>query len=200
MTKTGQALIVIDMQNDCCHHDGVYNKHGLPIANISNIVPNIVETINFCQKMQIPSLSTKITVLEDLNNNAIGLGGFAKIRPFLEKEGFRENSWGHDLLDQLPKTNYSIRKWGISAFYNTELAKYLSSLHVKELILTGFTTNGSVETLAREALGRNYKIITLTDCVTTYSNTLNQASLTNLGSFGEILTSKKWFSSFENSI
>ena len=197
---SSSVLLVVDLQNDICHPDGAYNKHGLTIANVLKIIPNVVETIHFCKKIQIPIIATQVTVLEDLSNNAIGLGSYKNIRPFLEKEGFRINTWGHDLIEELPDVNYKIRKWGMSSFYQTELEKHLSALDCDELILTGFTTNGAVETLAREAIGRNYKIITLTDCVTTYSETLHQASLTNLGSFGKIFTSKDWFEQFEVSV
>jgi ureidoacrylate peracid hydrolase len=186
------ALLVIDIQNDDCHPEGVYSKHGLFTPNITKIVPNIIETMHFCKQAQIPVIATQLTVLEDLKKTAIGLGSFKTLRPFLNKEGFREKTWGHDLLEDLPEPNYRVKKWGLSAFYQTELEKYLSALEIETLILSGFTTNGAVETLAREAMGRYYKIITLTDCVATYSESLNQASLSNLVSFGKILLAKEW--------
>ena len=196
MVDKGTVLIVVDMQNDVCHIDGVYNKHGLFTPGIMKIIPNLIESMHFCKKMGIPIIATQLTVIEDLSKAAIGVGPFEEICPFLNKEGFRENTWGHELLEELPKVDYKIKKWGLSAFYQTELEKYLMALRTETLILTGFTTNGAVETLAREALGRNYKIKTLVDCVTTYSDSLNQASLTNLGSFGKILTSKDWIFEF----
>lgn len=196
MDKKGTVLIVVDMQNDDCHVNGVYNKHGLFTPNIIKIIPNIVETIHFCKKIAIPIIATQLTIIEDLNKNAVGLGSYNIIRPFLNKEGFREKSWGHELLEELPEIDYKVKKWGLSAFYQTELEKYLSALEIENIVLTGFTTNGAVETLAREALGRYYKITTLTDCVTTYSESLNQASLTNLGSFGKIIKCKDWIEEF----
>lgn len=196
MADKGTVLIVIDMQNDDCHIDGVYNKHGLFTPNITKIIPNVVEIVHFCKKMNVPIIATHLTVIEDLNNIAVGLGSFKTIRPFLNKEGFREKTWGHDLLEDIPEVDYKVKKWGLSAFYQTELDKYLSALSAENLVLTGFTTNGAVETLAREALGRYYQITTLIDCVATYSESLNQASLTNLGSFGKILTAKGWMQEF----
>lgn len=196
MAKPSIALLVIDIQNDNCHPNGIYNIHGLFSPNVVKIIPNIVETVHFCKKNQIPIIATQLTVLEDINKNAIGLGSFQNIRPFLHKEGFREKTWGHEILEELPEPNYKVKKWGLSAFYQTELEKYLAALEAETLILTGFTTNGSVETLAREAIGRCYKIVTLTDCVATYSDSLNQASLTNLGSFGKIILSKEWIQEY----
>jgi len=190
------AFLVLDMQNDICHADGIYAKHGLGAPQIEAIVRPITETILFCRKMHIPIIATQVTVLQDLTKKPMGLGHLQKLRPFLEKEGLREGTWGHDLLEGLPPVDYKIHKWGTSAFYRSELQHYLRALRVEDLILSGFTTNGVVETVAREAIGRNYKIITLTDCVQSYSESLHQASLSNLGAFGQILTSQQWQNSF----
>lgn len=194
------ALIIEGMQNDTCHEDGAYNKHGLKAEASKKIIANIAKVIDFCKNLQIPTLATKLTVLKDLNKQAIGLGSFKNLRPFLEKEGFRENTWGHNLIEKLPKVDYSIRKWNLSSFFQTELEKYLQALKCEEIVIVGFTTNGPVETLAREAWGRNYKITTLTDCVASYSDELHRASLTNLGSFGKIITSSEWTKQFEEII
>ena len=78
------ALIVVDMQNDTCHVDGAYNKHGLVTKQIEKIIPNIINTINFCKKLQIPIIATQLTVLEDLNKKAIGLDSLIHLKPFLE--------------------------------------------------------------------------------------------------------------------
>lgn len=196
MADKGTILIVVDMQNDDCHVDGVYNKHGLFAPNVMKIIPNLVEIMHFCKKLNVPIIATQLTVIEDLNKIAVGLGSFKDSRPFLNKEGFREKTWGHELLEELPEVDYKVKKWGMSSFYQTELEKYLTSLGGENLVLTGFTTNGAVETLAREAIGRYYQTTTLIDCVATYSDSLNQASLTNLGSFGKILTSKDWMQEF----
>lgn len=192
-----KVLIVVNMQNDNCSPKGIYSKQGLIANNLLNIIPNVIETIHFCKKTSIPTIATQLTILKDLDNNSIGLGSYKNIRPFLEKEGFRENTWGHDILEELPKIDYTIKKWGISAFHQTELEHYLQALQCEEIIITGFTTNGSVETLAREAFGRAYKITTLTDCVTAYSEALHQSSLTNLGCFGKTMPCQDWIKEIE---
>ncbi len=192
------ALLILDMQNDLCHPEGVFSKNGLLSNAIQKIVPNIIDITNFCKENNIPIIATQLTILENLQKQAIGLGIYKKIRPFLENEGLRLGSWGHDVLENIPKVDFKIKRWGISSFYQTELAKYLIALNVKELIISGFTTNGVVETTAREAAGRNFKIITLTDCVGSYSESLHQASLTNLNSFGEITTTKDWIETYKN--
>jgi len=187
-----RALLILDMQNDLCHPEGAYAKNGLAATHIPVIIPNVANVVHYCHKNRIPVIATQLTVLSDLDGVTMGLGIYSKLRPFLEKEGFRTDTWGHDLLEEIPHVDYKIRKWNLSAFYDTELEKYLTSLGCKELILTGFTTNGPVETTAREAISRNYKIVTLIDCIASYSEALHQASITNLSSFGQVLKSAEW--------
>lgn len=186
------CFLILNLQNDLCHPEGVYAKHGLVPSHVGDILPNIVDMTHFCRDKKIPIISSHLTVIPDLEGKAQGLGPTRKLRPFLEKEGFRENSWGHDLLEEIPKVDYRIRQWALSPFYQTELDRYLFALQCKTVLLSGFTTNGVIETCAREAIGRSLDVITLTDCVASYSESLHLASLTNLGAFGKIMTSKEW--------
>lgn len=186
------AFLILDIQNDSCHIEGVFHKNGLDAGCLSKIIPNIVNMNYFCKKNNIPVIAVQHSVLENSQKEAIGLGIYKKILPFIKFEGLREGTWGHDLLEEIKNVDYKIRRWSMSSFYHTELARYLGALRINQLILSGFTTNGIVETTAREAAGRNYKIVTLSDCVTSYSESLHQASLTNLNSFGEVFSSKDW--------
>lgn len=190
------CFLILDIQNDLCHDDGVYARNGLAAASVKSVIPNLIETMHFCHKQKIPIIATKLSILVNQKQEPIGLGNLGKLRPFLEKEGFREGTWGHDLFDTLPKVDFSIRKWNLSPFYQTELDHYLKALDCQHLYLAGFTTNGVVETTAREAVGRNIAITTFTDCVASYSETLHQASLTNLGAFGQIISSKEWIENY----
>ena len=190
------CFLLLNLQNDLCHPEGIYAKNGLLPKSIEEIISPIVKVVEFCDKIQVPILASVLTIITDLQGNAIGLGNTLKNRPFLEKEGFRENTWGHDLLEEIPKVDYKIKQWSMSPFYQTELDRHLFALKAEEIILSGFTTNSAVETCAREALGRGLKITTLTDCVASYSEALHEASLTNLRSFGEIKSSEEWMESF----
>ena len=187
-----KVFLVLDLQNDLCHPEGVYARHGLTPSHVPLILLNVAKTVQFCQTHQIPVIATQLTVLTDKEGRAIGLPTTLKRRPFLEKEGFRQATWGYDLLEEIPKIEYKICKWGLSPFQQTELDHYLGALGCRELILCGFTTNSSVESAAREATSRELDITTLTDCVASYSESLHHASLTNLGAFGKILSSKEW--------
>ncbi len=192
MQSENVALLILDLQNDFCHKDGVYDKYGLAALQVPSILPNIINTINIAKQNHIPIIASQFTVLLNHKNEPLGIEHFNQTKAFLKNEGFRENTWGHDLLEGLPSVHYKIKKWNISPFYNTELMHLLNSLYIKTLILCGFTTNGVIETTAREAIERHFKVITFTDCVASYSEALHKASLSNLASIGQILKSHEW--------
>ncbi len=191
-----QVFLILNLQNDLCHPEGVYAKNGLVPSHVEEIIPNVVDMARFCKDHSIPTIAAYLTVIPDLKGKAQGLGPTVKLRPFLEAEGFREKSWGYDLLEEIPKADYAIRQWSLSPFYQTELDRFLFALGAKSLLLSGFTTNGVVESCAREAIGRSLQVVTLTDCVASYSESLHLASLTNLGAFGQIMTSKEWMEQY----
>lgn len=186
------AFLLLDLQNDSCHKEGVFHKNGLDSSSLAKIISNIVNMLYFCKKNNIPIIAMQHTVMENTQKEPMGLGVYKKILPFILAEGLREGTWGHDLLDEIKNVDYKIKRWNMSSFYHTELARYLGALRINQLVLSGFTTNGIVETTAREGAGRNYKIVTLSDCVTSYSESLHLASLTNLNTFGEVFFSDAW--------
>lgn len=190
------VFVVVNMQNDICNEKGIFHKNGLTARNIPTIIPKIKMTVEFCKKMKIPQIGMQLTALQSPEGISIGSDLYKKSRPFLIKEGLREGTWGHQIIDELPSLNYYVRKWSFSSFHQTELQYLLEAIQCEELVLCGFSTNGSVETLAREAFARNYKVTVLSDCVTSYSPSLHEASLANLFSFGKILTHEEWQKNF----
>ncbi|MEL7430994.1 MAG: cysteine hydrolase [Chlamydiota bacterium] len=186
------CFLILCMQNDLCHPEGIYAQNGLVPAHIPNILPNVVKMMHFCKEKGIPIFATLLSIITDLEGKACSLGSAKKLRPFLEKEGFRAKSWGHDLLQEISYVNYKIHQWGMSPFHQTELDRFLEAMQIDSLILSGFTTNGAVESCAREAVSRQLRVTTLTDCVASYSDSLHEASLVNLGAFGQIMTAEDW--------
>ncbi len=185
-------LMVFDMQNDFCSRNGVFAQHGMSVAAIEVIIPSIKRVMEACRAARIPIVTTKLTILTDLDGNAMGMGHLKVIRPFLSDAGFREGSWGQALIDDLPKPDYQVRKWGYSAIFQTELEKVLTALRGKTLICTGIATNGVVEGTARDAAMRDFEIVTLSDCVAGYNQKLHEASLLNLANIGKVVPSPEF--------
>jgi nicotinamidase-related amidase len=182
--------MVMDMQRDFCDRRGVFARHGFKVDAIEAIVPRIRRVMLACRRTRIPIVASKLTVLTDLDGDAMGLGHLAHLRPFLADEGFRDGSPGHRIIPQLPRPDYEFRKWGYSAMYQTELEKLLRALRAETVVFTGIATNGVVEGTARDASMREYRVVTLSDCVAGYNPALHEASLKNLANIGSVTTSE----------
>lgn len=139
------VLMVMDMQQDFCSRDGVFARNGFGVDAIEAIVPRIVRVMEECRRRRVPIIASKLTVLADLDGNAMGLGHLAQLRPFLAKEGFRVGAPGHSLIPELPRPDYEFRKWGYSAMHQTELEKLLRALNAETCVFTGIATNAVVE-------------------------------------------------------
>ena len=193
MSVVETALLVFDMQVDFCHPDGVYQRLGnLPGDGIAAIIPNVRRAMEAARLARLPIIATKFTVFTDLDGKAIGLGHVGQLRPFLGEAGFRQGSPGQAVIPELPRPDYEVEKTRFSAFYSSSLEALLKALGVRQLVLTGIATNGAVEATARDALMRDYELITLTDCVTSFNPTLHAAALLSLASMGQTLTAEEW--------
>ncbi len=182
-------LMVMDMQNDFCSREGAFARAGFSVEGIEAIIPTIKTVVETCAEARIPIVATRLTILEDLDGKAMGMGHLRTLRPFLVEAGFRAGTWGHEGIPELPEPDYPVRKWGYSAIYQTELEKILTALGGKTLIFTGIATNGVVEGTARDANMRGFEIVTLSDCVAGYNPKLHEASLLNLGNIGTVVPS-----------
>ncbi len=77
---------------------------------------------------------------------------------------------GHDIIAELyPQPGEPvIDKPGKGAFYATDLHAILQHRGIKQLVVTGVTTEVCVNTTVREANDRGYECLVLEDCVGSY--------------------------------
>lgn len=104
---------------------------------------------------------------------------------------------GHDIIPELyPKFGEAvIDKPGKGAFWATDLHAILQNRGIKQLIVTGVTTEVCVNTTVREANDRGYDCLVPEDCVGSYFPEFHEAGLKMIkaqgGIFGWVTHSKK---------
>jgi nicotinamidase-related amidase len=104
---------------------------------------------------------------------------------------------GHDIIPELypQRGEPVIDKPGKGAFYATDLHTILQHRNIKQLIVTGVTTEVCVNTTVREANDRGYDCLVPSDCVGSYFPEFHKMGLKMIkaqgGIFGWVSHSKK---------
>ena len=190
------ALLIIDMQNDYCHPQGVFHRNGLIIDNVDQTISHQKKVIDFGKRFKIPIIYLRWVIRVDSNGKPVDAGLYTKIRPFLLKEGLRQGTWGAQCIEDLPAPDYDVEKVRPSGFYNTNLEVLLRGLSTDTILIAGIYTNQCVETTARDAWARDFNFVLLEDCLTSSDISLHNASLRSMGLLGNVLSSQEVIETF----
>ncbi len=186
------ALVVVDMQNDFCHPKGAYPRHGVVCTSLDKAVPTLVKVVHRCKELKIPVIYIRFVFRTDSRGYPVDAGLIIQesTRDFLRREGLRQGTWGAQVIDELPPPDYEVEKTRYSGFHNSHLEALLRGLGVDTVLLAGVVTNVCVEATARDAFHRDFRVVVLSDCASSFDPQLHEASLKTVGIFGKVITSK----------
>lgn len=190
------ALIVVDVQNDFCHPEGVLAKQGRDISLIREMVPRLLSFVDQARRVNLPIIFIKVSHSR-WEDSPVWL---SKKRS-LEKLVCSEGSWGAEFYKVSPReADHIVAKHRFNAFIGTDLDLVLRSMGIKTLIMTGVATNVCVESTARDGYQRDYYIVFLDDCTATYSLEEHKATLFNIDQyFGTVATSDQVVKAWQGS-
>jgi ureidoacrylate peracid hydrolase len=212
------AIIVVDMQNDFGAKGGMFDKAGIDISVIQQVINPISNVLNSARKRGIKIIYLKMGFKQDLSDVG-GLEYPTRVKRLkrmhigdtvIAPDGsisriLVHNTWNTDIIPQLKPQpdDIIIYKNRFNGFYHTTLDSILRSLEKKYLIIVGCTTSICVESTVRDASFRDYLPIVLEDCTAEpIGNGLprsnHEASLLVIKtSFGLVSTSKEFIKSIE---
>jgi nicotinamidase-related amidase len=169
------ALLIIDMQRDFLEPKGFGEMLGNDVSQLRRAIEPNRKLLSAWRKLGLQVIHTREGHRPDLTD----LPPAKKIRGRSETcIGDRgpmgrilvRGEPGHDIIPELyPLTTEPvIDKPGKGAFFATDLHAILQNHQIKQLIVTGVTTEVCVNTTVREANDRGYDCLVLDDCVGSY--------------------------------
>ncbi|TDC75977.1 isochorismatase family cysteine hydrolase [Actinomadura sp. 7K507] len=172
------ALLVIDMQNDYCHPDGVFAQAGLRVTGLDDLVGHVNTLAAAARLAGRPVIWVRMEWAEDAD-----VGLLAERSPFLRAAGLRRGTWGSELLGGLDRApgDHEIVKSRFDAFHRTGLDDLLRDLGAGTLVMAGVRTDFCVESTVRSAFFRDLRVIVAREAVAGYVEDLHTGSLRLMG-------------------
>lgn len=182
------AVLVIDLQNDFCHSEGISAKAGRDISLAQKAAYNTETFLKEARNRKVPIVFVRV-IHSQWNNSPVWLRQ-KQLAPTPMK--CQEGSWGAEFFVIKPLAGDPVvTKHRYSAFIGTNLDLILRSLGIQTLIVTGVGTPVCVESTVRDGFQMDYHIVVLSDCTGTstvgeHSRTLERISM----NFGTVAIAK----------
>lgn len=186
------ALLVVDLQNDFCHNEGLLARQGRDRSMANQMVPRLIRFLSEARQRGL-----MVVFIRVINNqwtlSPIGREHELRLHPETSGIVCQEGSWGAEFYEVVPQSDECIvTKHRYSAFIDTDLDVILRSKGIKSLIMTGVATNVCVESTARDGFMRDYYVVFVNDCTAATHIEDHEATLRNIqNSFGVVATAEE---------
>ncbi|HEY7166263.1 MAG TPA: cysteine hydrolase [Candidatus Binatia bacterium] len=172
------ALLVIDMQNDFCHPQGVSGQRGRDLQMTMDMAPRLGKFISVCRRQAVPVIFVQ-TIHYPWTDSPSWV---RRLDKDCGESVCRPGTWGAEFYGGLRPVNGEIviTKHRYSAFLGTDLELILRSKGIRTLLISGVGTNVCVESTLRDGYMRDFHIVLLEDCVGATNRTLHEGTLTNV--------------------
>jgi ureidoacrylate peracid hydrolase len=183
------VVMIIDLQNDFCHPDGLMSRLGQDVSSIEAAMEKLFTFLSAARTVNVPLLFIR-TEHSTETDTAMWLNRGSD--PDRE-QSCQSGSWGAEFWKVKPKeTDEVIVKNRYSAFTQEETSRTLTKLGRRSLLFVGVSTGMCVESSLREAVCRDYLTTLVSDCCADYSQSSHENALQAIGNgHGLVTTSER---------
>jgi nicotinamidase-related amidase len=168
------ALIVVDMQHDFCMPGGAFELEGADISVYRMMIPRLGTLLETARNTGLLVVHLQMSTLPDGRSDSPAQLRFNMLarttdqrRPARPLRYTIEGTKGEQSVPALsPRLgDVVVKKHRSSGFWGTNLDLILRSNGIQTAVITGCTTEGCVESTARDALFNDYYVVVVEDCV-----------------------------------
>ncbi len=179
LSPESAALLVVDVQNDFCHPDGLFGRLGMDLTAVQMAAERIVVLVKAAREARVPVIFIMMTHDEGTNSEA-----WNQRSPAPRVDACQTGTWGAELFRVRPVPGEPVVvKHRYSPFVGTNIEDLLRAARRRSLLVTGVTTNVCVESVLRDGFVRDYHVVLVEDCAAAYSADAHRTTAENVRGF-----------------
>jgi nicotinamidase-related amidase len=179
------ALLLIDMQQDFVAADGAFAGLGIDLSMYAGMRPRLARLLTAARRHRVLVIHIQNTALPDrMSDSPAQLRFNLRMHQAARREGpplryTVPGTPGHEFVPELRPLPQElvVRKYRSSAFWGTNLDLLLRSNGIETVVAGGCTTEGCVESTARDAQFGDRYVVIASDCVASDDPEQHEASM-----------------------
>jgi nicotinamidase-related amidase len=179
------ALVVIDMQRDFVEAQGAFGTLGVDLTMYDSVRPAVARLLAHARRNGVRVIHIQNTALPDrMSDSPAQIRFNLRMHALARRDGGPltytvPGTSGHEFVDDAcPEPGeVVVRKYRSSGFWGTNLSMLLRSNGIETLVIAGCTTEGCVESTARDASFNDHYVVIAEDCVGSDDPAQHDASL-----------------------
>ena len=179
------ALVIIDMQRDFLDAGFAFDRPGIDLGMYGPMRPVVAALLAGAREAGVLVVHVQMTTLPGGRSESpaqlrfnlrLHEGSHGAADPLRYAEA---GTAGHEIVAELAPRGDElvVAKWRSSAFWGTNLDLLLRSNGIESVVVCGCTTEGCVESTARDALFNDYYVVVASDGVASDDRAQHEASM-----------------------
>jgi nicotinamidase-related amidase len=189
------AMLLIDLQNDFCSEQGTYAANGYDVSMYGAMLPRVQRLLHAARTQGILRIFIQNTTLPGHLSDSPAQVRF-RVRLSRDPDAVslrytEDESWGHEFVPTVAPEpgEVVLKKFRSSAFVGTPLDLLLRANGIDTILVCGCTTEGCVESTARDGMFLDYYVVVVPDCIESDTREQHEASLTLMRSRFDMFSS-----------